>query len=163
MKKIITLFLILIATSVAWGLETDLGKPKPAPEVKNSDPATGWNLSLQPAKRAVRERVVVQVPAPHPPTVRGHHLPAGHQEPYREVKSWNPTSVSHVDAKVGKLSKEFRAELKSEAQNRASADQKLFKRIEPLEEKNENSTSLWLVGILILGLTAVLAVGISQN
>lgn len=168
------LFVALMATSAWADPKHDLGAPDGATPagspVVNSclipaeRPATVYKNPSFPAREIVREKVVVrQVSVPHPKTIKGHHTGVGHSPVYKKIKKWNPASVSHVDAKVGKLGKEVRAELKSESAQRILADESLSKRIKPLEEKGGNNSLLILACMGLVAVAVVFLIGYTNQ
>ena len=106
----------------------------------------------------VRERVVVErVPYPHPSTKLGHHKGVGHQDIYREVKTWDPASASYVDARINRekterisVDESLKKDLDTEVQSRIEGDKTLEKKI------GRVATNPGMI-YLLLGFSAILA------
>lgn len=145
------LIIIILLSVLASPMAFAIGADAPSNATPTSPP-TGGNTSLTTAQRVVRDRIVVrEVPAPHPKVVNGHHTGVGHEPVYKEIKSWNPSACSYVDARDKKLSGEIRNELSTEKAERLNADSAISKRVTTLEEKKDKIHP----GIFVLALAGI--------
>lgn len=142
------------AASPAANPAPTVSAPKNYSDNKSEKTISGWQQPQTTQKVVVKE-VVRIVPAPHPTTLSGHHIGAGHEAVYQEVKSWNPASSSAVEAKVSK-----------ETKARKTADSAISNRVKALEGDNGNNYILLFAifgSIFVIGIATVTAIAIAEN